>query len=338
MDPNNGPLPSVEYRGDDELQSPHSPAQSNRGATYSPSGDHHGAPRQNEAAGIYAGGQSGYQSHQSPGYSPVASYSAAQHQYSPGISDAHGRNEQQSPQFRSGNAYSPIASYSTAPGQNGAQYTNQYSHQSPATQFSPPNQYSPAHSPNVASPAPSYLSNFMNLSPTGHQPGAYSPNASNYSPSSPQANLPTRRNHRSPRGGTQSPYPERNDYAAVRAPQGAPRSPLGPLGVFSAVPASGFQGYEQGVNLEIPRPPQASPRRSRQVKSSASPAVAELGPGSDPPPPPQLFQSKNNKEKYVDANVPDRFEQFILSEGEKKCVGKPDTREYLHLCHAYCTS
>jgi len=26
------------------------------------------------------------------------------------------------------------------------------------------------------------------------------------------------------------------------------------------------------------------------------------------------------------SNAPDRFEQFILADGEKKCVGKPDTR------------
>lgn len=245
-----------------------------------------------------------------------------------------------------------------SPAQYSAQYPEsaryQYNPQSPgqfqASPMSPVAQYSPAHSPNPASP---YLNNFMNLSPTHHPQPAYSPDARSAGGNTYEAlysciNMPpensrslNRADHRhiptvpsSPL--YQHPYPEqntyaRNDHAGVRVPNTG-SGPIGPYGPGAAVSISDFAGYPQlAPHQRSPRISQDLPVRTRpNIELAVSP---ELGPGADPPPLTSQYinHSRNNNEKHTDANIEDRFEQFILSEGEKKCVVKADTRKHLPL-------
>lgn len=184
----------------------------------------------------------------------------------------------------------------------------------------------------------------MALSPTDEHPqAAYSPDANSHGRNPPPQRSPFRR------------FAEYSAYAGVRAPQGESRNPMGPFGANAAVSVNGFEGYpvldktaqelEYQSILRQTREDNAI-RARRQGRpyvetpanappSPAAPAVPDvpdvpvvrLGPGSDPPPPRDNREPIRNSSKYLDADTPERFEQFLLADGEKKCTQKADTRK-----------
>lgn len=330
------PIPSVEDAGEDGLSprpysppySPRSP--SNRSATYSPSGDHiGGASIQNFGADTVMSQGEISQSPQSPRdpYFEVPAQFSPQN--SPSAPVLYGGEPRQSPASPVDNGYS---SYQ-------APHSPEFVPVSPPdfyNQSSPSAPYSPVDYPAASA------TDFSASSWADYPQQVYSPDALSH-----QEDTGRTRSPRGRSGGASSSrgYEVYNEYAAVRQPSGPARSIYGPYGIGSAVPASGFSGYYQSDNVSpppIPRSPVYNAQRSSYnpstaIEFSASSSAPDqpatpLPPGSDPPTlVARPSHQKDNRDKHLHTDMPERFEQFILAEGEKKCVGKPDTRKYITL-------